>query len=644
MTQIMSWIAATLLTVSSAAVAETVATDTPKPPQTLQELSVAIADVVDRDDMAGAAVALVNQDGVFWAQGFGYADIETGRKATPDTLFRAGSISKSIVGLIAMRLVEEGRLDLNARLRDVAPEVAFTNKWEDEAPVRLVHLLEHTTGWDGIHPAEARSDAEQRSLIDGLAINPGARTSRWPPGRYPAYSNLGSVVMGYVLEKITGEDFETLAQRYVFQPIGSKTATFNQSPDVFKRLAKGYRSNGKQINHTRTWARPSGGLQASVNDIGRLVQFHLRRGEIDGKVLLSPQTMDRIERPESSAAARSGLNFGYGLGNYASLDWANGGGVYHGHDGAIDGFLAISAYRKDAGVGFVVLLNSQSWAGPTKIQRLVQSYLAISAPEPTGLAPGSNPHMKAYEGLYQGCTPRDEGGRMMTDMTALISVRTSGDYLFMRNVLTGQEGKFIPLAGGRFAHVSASRADRIFYDNEYGEYQFTIGSNLTNSTYGKVSPLKAYGTISLVIFAAICSLIAMLFTLVWAVGRLFGKFRQTNRWRVWAFPMLSMTLYAGGIVLWFTLSMTASSPFELLGAPNVVTRIIQGSTILLPVFAGLGLIAAFTANNVSTWARWHAGITSLALVALSLHHLYYNQIGLTFWAYTPPTYERYIGF
>ncbi|MEM9495281.1 MAG: serine hydrolase domain-containing protein [Pseudomonadota bacterium] len=594
--------------------------------------------------MVGAAVALVNEDGVFWAKGFGVADKEAGISVTPDTLFRAGSISKSVVSLIAMRLVEEGRLDLYARLRDVAPEVEFTNKWEDEAPVRLVHLLEHTTGWDGIHPAEGRSDAEQRTIIDGLAINPGARTSRWPPGRYPAYSNLGSVVMGHVLEKTTGEDFETLAQRYVFRPIGAETATFSQSPDTFKRLAKGYKTNGEQVNHTRTWARPSGALQASVNDIGRLVQLHIRRGEIDGNVLLSSETMDRIERPESSAAARNGLDFGYGLGNFALLDWANGGGVYHGHDGMMDGFLAISAYRKDAGVGFVVLLNSQNFAGYAEIQRLVQSYLAVSAPKPTFPKPGSDPHMKAYEGLYQGFTPRDEGARMMTDMTALISVRTSGDHLFMRNVLTGQEGKFIPVGGGRFANVSASQADRIFYENESGEYQFTIGSNLTNSTYGKVSPMKAYGTISLVIFVFICSVIAVIFTLVWTVGRLFGKFSHANRWRVWAFPMLSITIYAGGIALSLILLMATSNRFEILGAPNIVTRIIQGCTILPSVFAVLGLIAAFTVRNVSTWARWHAGVTSLAWVALSLHHVYYNQIGLTFWAYTPPTYERYVGF
>ncbi|MEM9495922.1 MAG: serine hydrolase domain-containing protein [Pseudomonadota bacterium] len=642
MKRLLVGIAAILSSVSGGAVAQTKDEGKSTPPQSIEELSKKITDIVERDDMVGAAVALVNADGVFWTQGFGDADRAAGIAVTPDTLFRAGSTGKSVTSLIAMRLVEEGRLDLDARLRDVAPEVKFTNKWEDETPVRLVHLLEHTTGWDDFQLSEYRSVAQGTTLADGLAVNPRSRTSRWPPGHYPAYSNSGPAVMGYVLEKVTGEDFETLAQRYVFQPLGIENATFNQSEEDFARLAKSYALTGAAIENTRIWAGPSGTLAISARDFGPLIQFYIRRGEVDGASLMSPDSIDRIERPESSLAAKNGLTLGYGLGNYATLDRENNA-IYHGHDGGLNGFLTTYAYRKDAGVGYVILSNSQNLIGLNKIRRQVQNYLGTLTPKPAAPDLTAAPDLKDYEGLYQAFTPRSESARMILEMLGVIHVYKDGDDLFMRSILSSQPTKLTAFGNGRFAPQGAPEADRIFFTNDRGDAQLALGVDLQSGAFRKVGPLRAFGPTAIVAFFIINTIIAVLFTIAWGMGRLFGKFQNTHRWRVWTFPMVSILVFAAGNIIAVIASVINPNAYELLGTANIVTRTIQLSGILMPLLAGFAVFALFKAENVSRWARWHAGVATLSIAMLSALSFYYDQVGAPFWAYSPATYERYVG-
>src|SRR5690606_37525803 len=115
-------------------------------PSTLPELLTAIEKLMTATRTPGVALALVDREGLIYAGALGLADVADDTPATADTLFRIGSISKGFVALAALQLQAEGRLDLNATLASVAPEIEFTNAWEASAPVRLVHLLEHTAG------------------------------------------------------------------------------------------------------------------------------------------------------------------------------------------------------------------------------------------------------------------------------------------------------------------------------------------------------------------------------------------------------------------------------------------------------------------------------------------------------------------
>jgi len=119
-------------------------------PQTLEDLDTRLAKAFEEAHVPGASVAVIEAGQVVLLKGYGNADVAKKIAATPDTIFRSGSISKSLTGIAVMTVVEQRKLDLHAKLADLAPEVKFTNPWEATDPVRVAQLLEHTTGWPDI--------------------------------------------------------------------------------------------------------------------------------------------------------------------------------------------------------------------------------------------------------------------------------------------------------------------------------------------------------------------------------------------------------------------------------------------------------------------------------------------------------------
>src|SRR5215469_12696011 len=129
-----------------------------KPAQSISELRQRIEKMLKDAHIPGASLALVHRDGPEWVEGLGKADVATGRTATAETLFRIGSVSKGFASLSILLLQDEGKLSLDDPIRKYVPEIWFENRWEASDPVRIVHLLEHTTGWDDMHLRDYAKD------------------------------------------------------------------------------------------------------------------------------------------------------------------------------------------------------------------------------------------------------------------------------------------------------------------------------------------------------------------------------------------------------------------------------------------------------------------------------------------------------
>ncbi len=218
---------ATALLLFTGALAEGFGAEGRPGPKSIPELQMAIQAVLKETKTPGAAIAIVSRDKVEWMAGLGQADVAANQPVTTETLFRIGSVSKSFAALAALKLQEEGKLKLTDTVRQWAPEVAFVNPWEATDPVRLVHLMEHTTGFDDIHLREyALNDPTPIALKDALAYGASSRICRWRPGSRMAYCNSGPAVLAAVIEKVSGERFEDYVREHFFKPLHMDTAGY----------------------------------------------------------------------------------------------------------------------------------------------------------------------------------------------------------------------------------------------------------------------------------------------------------------------------------------------------------------------------------------------------------------------------------
>ena len=371
----------------------------------IEALKAEIQKILDEHRIPGASVALVDKDRTIWAGGVGKADVAAGVDVTADHLFRIGSISKSFTALAVLRAVEDGLFDLETPVRELVPEVGFTNRWEGTHPITVAMLMEHTAGFDDFHFLERAVDDPQITLSEGLAYHPHSRVSRWKPGTYTSYSNSSPSIAGYVVEKITGQDFEDYVRERVFEPLGMESSTFRYPRDA-ALMAKGYEADGvSEANYYHTIFRPSGGLNTSSREMARYLRMMINRGTLNGVRLLAPETITRMETPTTTLAARAGFTDGRGLGNSTSIV---NGHLFHGHNGGGPGFVSRSWYSSDLGVGFFVSINNRSYY-IEDIAKLLGERLTEGFEKPqVAVVALSDNELRAMTGYYQNVTPRQQ--------------------------------------------------------------------------------------------------------------------------------------------------------------------------------------------------------------------------------------------
>ena len=165
-------------------------------------------------------LAVVTKDSILLSKGFGFANIDTKQKANNQTLFPMASITKTFTALAIMKLVKEGKLTLYDNLAKIAPEIVFTNKWEKTNPVKIIHLLEHTSGFDDLRFNTFWNNDLNLTELQAIEKCKNSMYCRWQPGERKAYSNIGYNVLGYLIEKLSGLIYDVFLKKEIFLPIG----------------------------------------------------------------------------------------------------------------------------------------------------------------------------------------------------------------------------------------------------------------------------------------------------------------------------------------------------------------------------------------------------------------------------------------
>ena len=588
----------------------------------IDDLTAAIQQILDDYRIPGASIALVDRNRTIWAGGVGKADLAAGIDVTADHLFRIGSVSKSFTALAALRAVESGLVDLETPVRELAPEIAFTNAWEATHPVTVAMLMEHTTGFDDLHfPALAEFDPEI-SLAEGLAVDPHSRVSRWRPGTHMAYNNSGPSVAAYIVEKVTGMPFEEYAREQVFLPLGMETATF-QVPRSTTPVAKGYESDGvSEAPYEHIIMRPSGSLNASAREMARYLRMMINRGTLDGVRLLAPQTVTRMETTTTTLAAREGVTHGDGLGN--TTVFVNGH-LFRGHGGTITGFRSRSAYSSDLGVGYFVSVNKESGA-VTLIEGLLGERLTEGFEKPWGPTTVlSDAELRAMTGSYRLATPRRQ---IMYGLDRLLLVRRiilEEGKLFLLPTLGGGP-ELVPVTATSF-RLEDEPVPTVFAGvDEEGNRILQTGRD---GNYLRVGTawLRIEQAVALTTFLLLFS--APMFALVWAPARIFGRMK-TVPLRTVLYPLLA-TL---SIVVWFFLPGQFASALDLGTVSGWSLAWFIGS-IAFVLLTALSLHASFrrTPDSGGWPVKLHSRLVSLACTITLLYAWHAGWIGLRTWAY-----------
>jgi CubicO group peptidase (beta-lactamase class C family) len=598
-------------------------------PKTLEELQKAMKDVLDKEHVPGAGVALIANGDLLWCGGIGLADVATKRGVTCDTEFRAGSISKTFVALALLKLQEDGKINLYARLQDVAPEIPFRNKWEAMRPVRVVNLLEHTAGFDDMEFCEVYNlrDRYDFPLLDVFKRFQKPQTVRWPPGTRMSYSNPGNAVAGYLIEKVTGEPFDRYIRETFLRPMGMEKADYPFTDANRPLLATGYEGDPpKSAGYPFIYLRPAGDLKASPGELAKLVQFLLRRGRAGDAQLVKAESILRMETPETTLAARNGLRLGYGLANYSSVD---GGVVTHGHNGGIDGFLSSYRYMPEQNWGYVILLNSTtSPRALTETNRLVIDFLSKDYPKPQQ-APINPPaaELKKLTGYYAPRAPRNQIFGFLDVLTGGIRIRLVNGKL-MRSGLFGEADPLLCVGKNLFRGEKDPEGTIIFFTSESGAMA-VAGNGLAGIPYSERSSLAIpFLRIAVLTLCLVLMLTTLPFALIWMVLKLAGAMKDVRHLSVRVVPLLA-TLSLLLVPVCFTqLSGTHIGTF------NLWTFGIFLGTFSFPLLSIAGLILALRVpkEEIHRAVRIHSLLVSSACCMMTGFLLSWHLFALRFWA------------
>jgi len=339
---------------------------------------------IGKGDIPGAVVVVVKDGQVLTERGYGYSNLDKKTKVDPKvTLFRPGSISKLFTWTALMQQVEQGKVDLNA---DVNKYLDFKIPPYEGKPVTVLNLMTHTPGFE-------EQVKDLITLGEKTAVPYDTLLKRWTPkriyapGTTPAYSNYGASLAGYIVQRTSGEPFDTYLENHIFGPLGMQHSTFRQPlPANLKPLmAEGYVSGkAKPYGFEFVNASPAGALSASGDDMAKFMIAHLN----NGAGILKPATAQLMHsRANSPFSAGEGMAHGFYETNINELHVIAHGGDTVAFHSDLHLFL-------DKNVGIYVSMNSAGKEGAAQPlrDRLFSDFADRYFPEPASAVQKSVPN------------------------------------------------------------------------------------------------------------------------------------------------------------------------------------------------------------------------------------------------------------
>lgn len=549
------------------------------------DLSRQVAGLLREQQLDGAVWTTLDASGAA-----GVSNTQTGAPMRADQRVHVGSIAKTLVAAGILRLVTERRLALDMPVTQILPGIRFDNPWEATDPVRLRHLLDHTSGLDDarfwhVFSTRARADGplaeafpEGSSLLR-VRCRPGARTS---------YSNLGYTLLGMAIEAATGERYERYLDTRLLAPLNMRDSTFEfiaQHNDP--RLAMGHFEHGAIQPAATSYVRPAGQFTTTAADMGRFARFLMGEGRIDGQAFIAPALLRGMGEPVATEAARAGLSVGYAAG-LRKLD--RHGSVARCHGGNGVGYRAMLCLFPEANKAFFYSINTDSeTADYQRFDALFIRALGLAAPHPVAPA-ASRLDSGPWLGFYVP-SPNRFDTLLLLD-TLFNFVRLAGD----GNVLQLQpfQGKTIaltPAGPGLLQAPDKVLPSHALLTSSAGTRVLTNGTQ----TYEQVPFVRLLWLWT----SAGAGVLGLAFLLIRGGMRLLARRLSPHD------PLLAP--FAGILALLLPLPLFYRQSFLQLGDMTAASVLLAGVTALLPIALSIGLGLS--------WRRRQLGADAVAMGA-----------------------------
>jgi CubicO group peptidase (beta-lactamase class C family) len=625
------------------------------------------------DHIPGATVSVVKDGQLFFAKGYGSADLQAGKPVNAQTtLFRVGSESKSFTATAVMQLAEQGKLNLHADVNTYLKTFQLPATYPE--PITLAHLLTHTAGFEaretGLQEARTASDLEPLGQL--LAEHMPARVR--PPGVVTAYSNYGYALAGYIVEQVSGLPFEQYVEQHIFQPLRMHSSTFRQPVEarLSADLSQGYSySNGGYRPGPFEFISevPAGAMSTTATDMARFMLAQLQNGRLGNERILQNATAKAMQTQQFTNDPRvpGGMTYGF-------EEHSRNGQRLLVHPGGITDFYSLLALLPAQQVGVFVAYNSFGGAADYLSYPFLQAFLdhyypAHKEPRPSPPA-GFAERISQISGTYWG-----------TDRSYTTYEKLIDSFLWAMSVSDAGNGRLvISWLFGSLAPGSAAGPPVTFVEVAPRVFQRVDGPEtvvfrpdksgmlMMRSSYPVMAFTKVAWyetpTFHLVLLVA-CVLLFLSALLLWPLGFVrrarrpgarspksgrkaaregspphpsekqgtpplsrWGLLPRLASWLAGVLCALDVLLVIGLLLFLFE-QLTGSPPDYYFGVPPLLTAI-----FILALVSAVLTVGVVVCAGLSWWGRFwsvgrrvHYSLVALAALALTWQLVYWNLLG-----------------
>jgi CubicO group peptidase (beta-lactamase class C family) len=329
----------------------------PKADSAIARFAEQIAMDVEEDGVGSIVAGVVLGSDLIWTRAFGWADRENKIPADIETIYRTGSISKSITAVVLAQLAERGVLNLDDPVEKYFPEInQLLGPLEGAAPITFRHLASHTAGLirEPKLPKAAAGPVEmwEEKILASIPTT----EFQSAPGKKYSYSNIGFGILGMAISRAANHPFRDLVHDLIFTPLGMTSSTVVLTEKQWKHMSVGYANRDDSVNtelpaleHSgRGYKVPNGGVYSTVGDLARFIAG--MTGSSPTQILsdVSRANMQRIQTPGDTTR-------GYGLGFFSRFE--EDGFHIVGHGGSVAGYNAYVGFETNTRAGVILLRN-----------------------------------------------------------------------------------------------------------------------------------------------------------------------------------------------------------------------------------------------------------------------------------------------